>query len=55
MRLCMCVSCGGWVVRRVCADSFRFRSGLEKHVRTHTGLRPFVCDVAGCGAAFADR
>lgn len=36
-----------------CAQVFACRAGLERHVRVHTGERPFPCDV--CGRRFAQK
>jgi len=39
----------------ICPSAFSRRDTLEDHVRLHTGDKPFVCDVPGCGAAFPQR
>lgn len=36
----------------MCDKSFNRPSDLERHVRTHTGSNPFVCDAPGCGKGF---
>lgn len=36
-----------------CHKSFAYRKDLEKHVRTHTGERPYPCHY--CTFRFADR
>ncbi|KAM3955999.1 putative transcription factor Ken [Aphomia sociella] len=36
-----------------CGRGFKDNKVLQNHIRTHTGERPFVCEV--CGAAFAQR
>lgn len=38
---------------QTCHRSFTRRAILADHERTHTGDRPFVCKVPGCGQAFA--
>jgi len=35
-----------------CDKSFRFRSEIERHIATHTNVRPFVCTYKDCNKAF---
>ena len=40
-----------WLWYGVCG----IRGNLHSHKRKHTGERPYACDYAGCGKAFAQR
>ena len=44
---------GGKFACQDCEKSFKKPSDLERHIRTHTGERPFACNVAGCGKSFS--
>jgi len=38
---------------RVCEKRFTRPSSLQTHLYSHTGEKPFACDVAGCGRNFS--
>ena len=37
----------------ICGKQFTQLPSLNKHMRVHTGMKPYVCDFAGCKKAFS--
>lgn len=40
---------------KYCPSTFSTPSKLERHLRTHTKDRPFMCDFKNCGKSFSDK
>ncbi|XP_008196814.2 zinc finger protein 267 [Tribolium castaneum] len=40
---------------KYCSSAFPAPSKLQRHLRTHTKDRPFVCDFKNCGKSFSDK
>lgn len=36
-----------------CNKEFTQMPSLQKHIRVHTGAKPYICDFEGCGKAFS--
>ncbi|KAI0276301.1 hypothetical protein BGY98DRAFT_708751 [Russula aff. rugulosa BPL654] len=37
----------------ICKKVFSRKADCNRHLRLHTGVRPYPCEVAGCGKRFA--
>ena len=37
-----------------CTKAYSRLENLKTHLRSHTGERPYVCEVAGCHKAFSN-
>ena len=38
-----------------CNKSFDTKWGLARHIRSHTGEKPYVCNFPGCGKGFTEK
>ena len=39
----------------ICGKYFTQRQYLEEHTNTHTGIKPYVCEIKGCPKRFRQR